>query len=55
VAAKYGTKVEIFAMETDDDESQDKRAESQVNGAQKQDSNMLEEENKKVYTALLQN
>lgn len=42
-------------METDEEDSLDQRSDTQVNGNQKQDSNMIEEENKKMYTALLQN
>jgi hypothetical protein len=49
---KFGTKMEIFSMDLDDEDSEERRNSHQVN-AQAKDSSLVEEENKKMYTALL--
>ena len=54
-AAKFGTKVEIFSMDQDEEESEQRRNSTQVNSGPLKDSTLIEEENKKMYTALLQN
>jgi hypothetical protein len=55
-ATLFGTKVEIFSMDIDETPSpQVPTQDGQQQQSQKADSNMVEEENKKMYTALLQN
>lgn len=55
-AAIFGTKVELFAVDKEDIEMEERRNSTQVNGSQSQkEQNPAEEENKKMYTALLQN
>jgi hypothetical protein len=51
----FGTKVEIFSMDKDEEEEEERRNSTQVNATVAKDSNLVEEENKKMYTALLQN
>ena len=51
----FGTKVEIFQASSDDEEQEELRNSTQVNASQVKDSTLIEEENKKMYTALLQN
>ena len=48
-----GTKVELFSADKNEQELEDLRNSTQVNQAQAKDSNLIEEENKKLYTALL--
>lgn len=55
MAAKYGTKVELFAVDQMEVDSEERRNNYQVNQSQRQESTLIEEENKKLYTALLQN
>ena len=55
VASKFGTKVEIFSPDKDEEEAEERRSNQQVNLSQKPESNLIEEENKKMYTSLLQN
>jgi hypothetical protein len=54
-ATLFGTKVELFSADKNDQESEDRRNSTQVNQSQVKDSSLIEEENKKLYTALLQN
>lgn len=49
---KFGTKVEIFSRDKEEEESEERRNSHQVN-SQPKDQNLNEEENKKMYTALL--
>lgn len=42
-------------MDKEDEEMDERRNSTQVNGTQQKDTNPVEEENKKMYTALLQN
>jgi hypothetical protein len=49
-AAKFGTKVELFNPEEAQADSQSQQA---MLMTQKQETTLLEEENKKMYTALL--
>ena len=51
---KFGTKIEIFSRDREEEESEERRNSHQVN-SQSKDQNLNEEENKKMYTALLQN
>ncbi len=50
----FGTKVEIFSVDKNEEDAEERRNSHQVN-QQRHDSSINEEENKKMYTALLQN
>lgn len=47
--------MELFAVDSAEDEDEERRSSQLVNQPQRPESNMVEEENKKMYTALLQN
>lgn len=52
----FGTKVELFAIDQADAEMQEQRNSTQVDGSQNsKDINQADEQNKKMYAALLQN
>ena len=51
----FGTKVEIFSPDGEDPDSEERRSSTLVNASVQKEQSLIEEENKKMYTAILQN